>query len=82
MKQKDIAVVIVIIFLSGILSFLISGKIFVTPENRQQQVEKVDEITADFQKPNPRYFNETSINPTQSSQLNDTNETPFKSTSQ
>lgn len=82
MKQKDIAVVIVIIFLSGILSFLISGKIFVTPENRQQQVEKVDEITADFQKLNQRYFNETSINPTQSSQLNDTNETPFKSTSQ
>jgi hypothetical protein len=42
MKQKDYALIIVIVFFSGIVSFFISGKIFVTPSNRQQKVQTVD----------------------------------------
>ncbi len=79
MKQKDITVIIVIAFISGLLSFFISGRLFVTPANRQQQVEVVDKITIDFQKPDNRFFNSQSINPTVDTQLNGTNQTPFNS---
>lgn len=78
MKQKDIALIIVIAFISGVLSFFISTKIFTTPENRQQSVEVVDPIASQMDVLDIRYFNENSINPTQNSQLgSDTNQTPF-----
>ena len=83
MKQKDLSVIIVVAFLSAIISFVLSGKIFVTPENRQQAVEVVDPVTADFKLPDSRYFNSNSINPTLDSQLGtDTNQNPFNGTSQ
>lgn len=80
MKQKDIALIIIIAFFSAVLSFVISGKLFVTPQNRQQQVETVDKITTDFAKPDARFFNAQSIDPTVDTQLNGTNQTPFNST--
>ncbi len=83
MKQKDIAVIIVVAFLSAIISFILSGRIFVTPANRQQPVEVVDKISTEFQLPDSRYFNANSINPTVLSQLGtDTNQNPFNSTNQ
>lgn len=83
MKQKDVAVIIVVAFISAVASFLVTGKLFVTPENRQQAVEVVDVITTDFQLPDSRYFNSNSINPTIESELGTTtNQTPFNSTSQ
>lgn len=84
MKQKDIAVVVVVAFLSAILSFVISGKIFVTPENRQQAVEKVDVIKPDFDQPDSRYFNADSINPTVNPTPGSggTNQNPFNGTGQ
>ena len=36
MKQKDLALIVIIAFISAIVSFLISGRIFVTPADRQQ----------------------------------------------
>lgn len=78
MKQKDIALIIVIAAVSGVLSFFISGKIFATPSNRQQAVEKVDVITADFQAPSEKYFNAQSINPSQTVQIGGNgNQNPF-----
>jgi hypothetical protein len=83
MKQKDIAVIIVIAFLSGIVSFLISNKIFVTAENRQQKVEVVDVISTEFNTPDDRFFNAESINPTLNSSLGDTtNQNPFNGSTQ
>lgn len=83
MKQKDVALIIVVAFISAIASFLITGKLFVTPENRQQAVEVVDVITTDFKLPDSRYFNSDSIDPTVESQLGaSTNQTPFNTTSQ
>jgi hypothetical protein len=78
MKQKDIALIIVIAFVSAIISFLVSNKIFVTPANRQQEVEVVDKINASFQTPSKKYFNSNSIDPTQNSQLGTgNNQNPF-----
>jgi len=48
MKQKDIALIILIAGVSAVASFFISNKLFVTPSNRQQQVEVVDPINASF----------------------------------
>ncbi len=82
MKQKDVAVILVIAFISAIASFLISGRLFVTPANRQQGVEVVDVISTQFILPDGRYFNSESINPTTNSQLDSTNQTPFNSSTQ
>jgi hypothetical protein len=65
MKQKDIAVIIVVVFVSAFISLFASKAIFAPPKNRQQQVEVVQPISADFQKPDGRYFNSQSFDPTQ-----------------
>ncbi len=81
MKQKDVTLIVIIAFLSAIVSFILSGKIFVTPANRQQPVEVVDNISTQFKLPDSRYFNTNSINPTVTSQLGtDTNQNPFNNT--
>lgn len=83
MKQKDVALIIVIVFFSGIISFLISGKIFITPSNRQQKVQTVDVIDSNFQKPSDKYFNSTSIDPAQLVQIGDNNnQNPFNNPKQ
>lgn len=83
MKQKDIALIVVIAIISAIVSFVISGKIFVTPANRQQKVEVVDKINSDFTAPDSKYFNSSSVNPTQLVTIgNNNNQNPFNGTSQ
>jgi len=78
MKQKDVALIVVIAFISAIVSFVASNKLFVTPSNRQQEVEVVDPIDASFQTPDQKYFNSNSIDPTQQSQIGtDNNQNPF-----
>jgi hypothetical protein len=81
MKQKDIALIAVIVFVSAIVAYFISNKIFVTPANRQQQVEVVQPITADFPSTDKRFFNDQSIDPTQLIQISQNNNSnPFSST--
>lgn len=83
MKQKDIALIIVIVFISGIASFFISGALFASSSSRQQKVEKVEAITADFPTPSKKYFNSESIDPTQLIQIgNSTNPDPFNGAAQ
>ena len=78
MKQKDIALIMVIAFVSAIISFIASDKIFVTPANRQQEVQVVDVVNPNFQTPSTKYFNSNSIDPTQDSQVGTGNNTnPF-----
>lgn len=78
MKQKDWLLIVAIAIVSGVFSFIISGRIFVTPDNRQQAVEVVDAITPDFQAPDSKYFNAQSINPAQTIELGTGgNQNPF-----
>ena len=65
MRQKDVALIVVIIFISAIVSLFASKAIFSSPKNRQQQVEVVQPISADFPKPDKKYFNKQSFDPTQ-----------------
>jgi hypothetical protein len=76
MKQKDIALILVVVFISAVASFVVSNMIFASPSNRQQQVEVVDS-------PDVRYFNNNSIDPTQLIQIGNNNNTnPFNGSSQ
>ncbi len=78
MKQKDLILIIVIVFISAILSLVLSNMIFTSPKNRHQSVEIVDAITSDFPTPDTKYFNSNSIDPTQLIQIgNNNNQTPF-----
>lgn len=77
MKEKDIALIIVIAFVSAIISFVVSNKIFVTPANRQQEVEVVDKVYSSFQTPDSRYFNSNSIDPTHTPSIGTNNQNPF-----
>ncbi len=78
MKQKDITLIIIVVFISGVISFILSNMLITSPENRKEQVEVVEPITAEFTKPDERYFNANSINPTQLIQIgNQDNQQPF-----
>ena len=78
MKQKDIALIVLIIILSTIFSMVISGIFISTPKNRSQQVEVVTPISSSFDLPSDKYFNENSVNPTKLIQIGDSpNQNPF-----
>jgi hypothetical protein len=64
MKQKDIALIVVVIIVSGAISYFVSNALFSVPKSRQTKVEVVDPITTDFAQPDSRYFNNNSVDPT------------------
>ncbi len=78
MKQKDIVLVLVMVVISAIISFIVSGQIFGSQKNREQKAEVVEAITAEFPALPAKYFNGSSINPTQSITIGGgTNPNPF-----
>jgi hypothetical protein len=80
MKQKDIALILVAVFISVIVSLFVSKALFASPKNRQQQVEIVQAITSDFPQPDTRFFNSNAIDPTQLITTGqNTNANPFNS---
>jgi len=83
MKEKDIITIMVIVFFSAVISFFASNALISSPKNRQQKVEVVEKIGADFVRPDEKYFNNKAVNPTQKIQIGDnTNTTPFSTKSQ
>jgi hypothetical protein len=78
MKQKDVALLLVIVFVSAVISFFVSDKLFAPPKSRQQAVEVVPTISDNFPTPDATYFNAQSIDPTQLIQIgNNNNQNPF-----
>jgi hypothetical protein len=81
MKQKDIALIIIIVAISAIASLLVSKALFVSPKNRQQKVEVVQPITADFPRPDRQFFNSQANDPTKLITIGqNSNSNPFSST--
>lgn len=77
MKQKDIAILIVVAVVGAIFSFVLSSQVFST-QKTAQEVEKIDKIDASFKTPSDRYFNSNSFNPAQRIEIGkDTNQDPF-----
>lgn len=78
MKQNDIVLVIVVVFISGVSSFLLSNLLFGSPEENRVKVEVVEPISSSFSEVDTRYFNDKSINPTQLIQIGQgNNQQPF-----
>jgi len=83
MKQKDIGLILVIVFISAIISLFVSNTIFAPPKNRQQEVEVVQPISSSLTKPDSRFFNNSAFDPTQNITIGPNNNTnPFSSSSQ
>lgn len=78
MKQKDIVLLIVVIFFSAVVAFVFTQTVFVPKEKLELEAEVVEPISAEFRLPDKKVFNEQSINPTQLIQIgNNNNPTPF-----
>ncbi|HSX27277.1 MAG TPA: hypothetical protein VLG25_00675 [Patescibacteria group bacterium] len=78
MKQKDYALVAVVVVISIVFSAIISKLIFGSAKSRKTKVEVVNKISSQFDLPDKKYFNEASIDPTQIIQIGDNpNPTPF-----
>lgn len=82
MKQKDIALIIVVGFVSAVFALVASSFLFGSSQ-KQQKAEVADKITAEFTSPDDRYFNENSVDPTQPIVIGDnSNQSPFKQVQQ
>jgi hypothetical protein len=78
MKTKDIPLLLVIGFISAVLSVLISSNFIATEETRSQEVEVVQPIVADFPEPDEAFFNKDSVNSTQLIKIGEgANQSPF-----
>lgn len=77
MKQSDIATIIVVVFISAVTAFFVTGKLIVA-SSAKQSAPVVDRIVTDFTQPDSRYFNSSSIDPTQLIHIgSSTNPNPF-----
>lgn len=78
MKQQDIALIIVVAFVAGIFSLLLTQTIFVSKDSRNLSAETVEPIVAEFNVPDVKVFNKDAVNPTQLIQIGDSsNPAPF-----
>jgi flagellar basal body-associated protein FliL len=83
MKQKDLALIMIMVFISIVVALVVSRWVFSSPQNREQTAEVVDVISPDFSLPSSKYFNAESINPTQQIEIGDTNNpNPFNAASE
>lgn len=80
MKQKDIALIIVIVAVSGVASFFIARTLLMHASSRKMTAEDVQAISKEFDQPDSRYFNSQSIDPTQLIQIGTSvNASPYAS---
>ena len=78
MKQKDIALIIIVVFFSAVVSILVSKIFFTSSSQRSLTAEIVEPIDPSFNQPDSAFFNERAINPTQLIKIgDDTNSQPF-----
>lgn len=78
MKQKDVALIIIIAAISAGLSFGVSQLVFSSAQPGQQKAAVVDAITTDFATPDSKFFNSQSIDPAKLIQVSPSNnQNPF-----
>jgi hypothetical protein len=71
MKQKDLAMILLIAGIAAVVSLFVSRAVFSSTGARKQTAEVVDQISTQFQNPSNKYFNENAIDPTQLIQIGD-----------
>lgn len=78
MKQKDIAMIIIVAFVSAVIAFVVSNWLFGGQKAGEQTAEVIDVISDDFSQPPEKYFNANSVNPTKLIEIGgETNPNPF-----
>jgi len=81
MKQKDIALIAVVVIFAGVVSLVVSNFFFAPDPSKKLTAEVVESISSDFQKPddnNDSVFNKDAINPTKLIEIgNSNNKQPF-----
>ena len=79
MKQKDIALIIVVAVFSLVVAMVLSNLVFGRASFKEQRAEVTDPISAQFTPPSDVYFNNDSIDPTETIRIGEgENQTPFK----
>ena len=77
MKQKDIAVILVVAIVAAAISLVVTQTLFGS-NKRDLTAEKVDPISSEFKGPDTSVFNQNAVNPTQLIQIGDSNKpSPF-----
>lgn len=64
MKQNDIAAIVLIVAIAGIISYFVASALIGQPSNNPVQVEQVTKIAPTFPTPDSRVFNDQAIDPT------------------
>jgi hypothetical protein len=78
MKKKDLILIFMSVIVSTIFSYIICSKFIVTAKVRQQKVEIVKPITAEFNLPDKKIFNTDAVNPTKLIEIGpNINDQPF-----
>lgn len=77
MKQKDLAVILAVVFFAAVASLLLTKSLFVSKKDRELSAQVVEPITSNFNEPDKTVFNAQAINPTQLIQIGDGKADPF-----
>jgi len=78
MKRKDLMLIGFVALIGSAISFFVSNSLISPPSDRRQSVEIAPAIDTDFQRPPSDYFNQESVNPTQTIEIgDDQNDQPF-----
>lgn len=78
MKQKDIALIIIVIFVGGVFSVIMTKTVFVSTTSKQQTAQKIEPISNEFKEADKTVFNQNAINPTKLIRIGDeSNTSPF-----
>lgn len=78
MKKNDIALIVLIVSISLVVSYFIVKAIIGNPKGQQTTAEVVEPIKPDLVQPSNKIFNRDAINPTVVIQIgNPSNQQPF-----
>jgi hypothetical protein len=64
MKKNDVAALVIIVAIAGVMSYFIANAVIGKPKNNPVQVESVTPIAPNFPAPDPRVFNDKAVDPT------------------
>lgn len=64
MKKSDIAMIVLIVSISVLISYFIAKSLVGDVSKRSVKVQTAEKITSDLADPDPKTFNSNAINPT------------------
>ncbi len=78
MNKKDLTTILAVALFAGVASLVLSSIIITPKSTKGLKAPTIDKIDSTFQRPDKRYFNDQSLNPTQLIEIGDSpNAKPF-----